>query len=189
MSKKDEICNKYYSTYGKRKLTGGIMVCWCTHSISQGFHCIPAAEGRNDVFSAMYTHWTKAPKCVVYDFACSLGPYCMTREPLFFADTIFAIDGFHQRDHSKCTPANFLSTYTRTDPSLSTVNSSAAECGNHILNRIRRPLHYMGQRRSVLYLKVSCFMRLPSCSLSLIGFYLGHESRANLEDARRFQDV
>ncbi|KAF6747772.1 hypothetical protein DFP72DRAFT_821322 [Ephemerocybe angulata] len=42
-------CGKYYSQYGERRLTGGIMVCWCSHSICYGFHCIPKSEGRDDV--------------------------------------------------------------------------------------------------------------------------------------------
>ncbi|TFK58249.1 hypothetical protein BDN72DRAFT_739945, partial [Pluteus cervinus] len=104
-------CSKYYSTYGQQRLTGGIMCVWCTHSICYGFHFIPSGEGRNDVFSAIYTRWPVAPKRVIYDFACALGPYCLTREPEFFADTCFNIDSFHAKGHTKCSPAAFLSTY------------------------------------------------------------------------------
>ena len=39
--------------YGQRRLTGGIMCAWCTHSICYGFHRIPRGEGRKDVFSAI----------------------------------------------------------------------------------------------------------------------------------------
>ncbi|KAF9230538.1 hypothetical protein BU15DRAFT_69113 [Melanogaster broomeanus] len=38
-------CNKFYKTYSKNNLTGGILVLWCTHSICLGFHSIPIAEG------------------------------------------------------------------------------------------------------------------------------------------------
>ncbi|KAL0563841.1 hypothetical protein V5O48_018219, partial [Marasmius crinis-equi] len=85
-------CTKYYSTYGEKRLTGGIMAVWCTHSVCYGSHCIPKAEGRNDVFSAMYTRLPKAPQRVVYDFACALGPYFMARKPEFFKHTQFFID-------------------------------------------------------------------------------------------------
>jgi len=102
-------CLKYYSRYGERHLTGGIMCVWCTHSICYGFHCIPKGEGRNDIFSAIITRWAKAPRTIVYDFACALGPYCLTREPDFFADTSFVIDAFHSKGHTKCSPAAFLS--------------------------------------------------------------------------------
>ncbi|KAF9455234.1 hypothetical protein BDZ94DRAFT_870632 [Collybia nuda] len=147
-------CSKYYSQYGQQRLTGGIMGAWCTHSICYGFHCIPNGEGRNDVFSAMVTRWPKPPKRVIYDFACALGPYCLLCEPDFFADTLFVIDNFHSVGHSKCAPAAFLSSYSRVDPRLVSLNSSAAECGNGGLSRIRKSVSYMTQTRAVQYTRV-----------------------------------
>ncbi|KAJ3553760.1 hypothetical protein NP233_g12574 [Leucocoprinus birnbaumii] len=138
-------CGKYFSTYGQQGLTGGIMVVWCTHSISYSFHCIPKCEGRNDVFSAMVTRWPRAPKRVVYDFSCALGPYCLLREPDFFADTLFIIDTFHARDHTKCAPACFAQTYSNVDPDVTNINTSAAESGNSAILRIRKAVSYMSQ--------------------------------------------
>ncbi|KAJ3554915.1 hypothetical protein NP233_g12325 [Leucocoprinus birnbaumii] len=138
----------------QKRLTGGIMVAWCPHSIAYGFHCIPNSEGRNDAFSAMITRWPKAPRQVIYDFACALGPYCMLREPEFFSETYFMIDGFHERDHTKCAPACFASTYAQVDPSMSIVNTSAAESGNSLILRIRKAVSYMSQRRAIIYTKV-----------------------------------
>ena len=147
-------CSKYFTQYGERRLTGGIMCVWCTHSVCYGFHCIPRGEGRNDVFSALVTRWDKPPKRVVYDFACALGPYCMTREADFFADTLFLIDGFHAKGHTKCSLAAFLSIYSDVDPRLHHINSSAGECGNGGLARIRKSVSYMSQDRAILYTKV-----------------------------------
>ena len=147
-------CSKYWSKYGERKLTGGIMGAWCTHSICYGFHCIPKGEGRNDVFSALVTRWPSPPKRVIYDFACALGPYCMLREPDFFADTLFVIDNFHAPDHKKCSPAAFLSNYAAVDPRLGKINSSAAECGNSGITQIRKSVSYMSQTRAIQYTKV-----------------------------------
>jgi hypothetical protein len=147
-------CSKFYGTYGQARLTGGISVAWCTHSVCLGFHCIPSAEGRNDVFSALLLHWPVAPKHVIYDFACALGPYCMLREPDFFADTMFLIDNFHSQGHTKCSRAAFLSTYAALDPQLGRINSSAAECGNSGIKRIRKSVSYMSQARAILYTKV-----------------------------------
>ncbi|KAF8515245.1 hypothetical protein BU17DRAFT_17446, partial [Hysterangium stoloniferum] len=56
---------------------------WCYHLICLGFHIISIAEGRNDVFSAIYTHWPIAPKIIVYDFTCQLASYCLIPEPSF----------------------------------------------------------------------------------------------------------
>ncbi|KAH7877329.1 uncharacterized protein C8R40DRAFT_1040661 [Lentinula edodes] len=153
-SERGGACLKYYDTYGKKRLTGGIMVCWCTHSIAYGFHCIPESEGRNDVFSAMVTRWKRAPKRVIYDFACALGPYCMTREPEFFADTKFTIDGFHAYGHSRCSSSSFLKSYMEVDSTLARINSSAAECGNSGLGRIRKSVSYMGQVNAIIYTRV-----------------------------------
>jgi hypothetical protein len=147
-------CSKYYATYSQKRLTGGIMCAWCTHSVCYGFHCIPHGEGRNDVFSAMVTRWPKPPKRVIYDFACALAPYCLTREPDFFADTLFVVDDFHAKGHTKCSPASFLKTYAAVDPRLSRINSSAAECGNGGIARIRKSVSYMTQDRAILYTKV-----------------------------------
>jgi hypothetical protein len=91
---------------------------------------------------------------VVYDFAFVLGPYCMTREANFFADTLFLIDGFHAKGHTKCSPAAFLLTYSDVDPRLHHINSSTGECGNGGLAQIRKSVSYMSQDRAILYIKV-----------------------------------
>lgn len=130
------------------------MAAWCTHSICYGFHCIPTGEGRNDVFSAMITRWPVAPKRVVYDFACALGPYCLLRETDFFADTEFLIDTFHASGHTKCSRSAFLSTYSNVDPLLTTINPSAAECGNGGISHIRKAIRYMTQERAIRYTRI-----------------------------------
>ncbi|KAJ7781850.1 hypothetical protein DFH07DRAFT_728868 [Mycena maculata] len=147
-------CSKFYSQYGERRLTGGIMCVWCTHSICYGFHCIPRGEGRNDVFSALITRWETVPKRVIYDFACALGPYCMTREPEFFSNTQFLTDDFHSVGHTKCSPAAFLKSHCNVDPRLSHINSSAGECGNSGIACIRKSVSYMSQAQAILYSKV-----------------------------------
>lgn len=78
----------------------------------------------------------------------------MVREPEFFADTLFVIDAFHSKGHTKCSPAAFLTTYANVDPRLAHVNSSAAECGNGGLNRIRKSVSYMAQDRAIAYTRV-----------------------------------
>ncbi|KAK4698664.1 hypothetical protein P7C70_g7609, partial [Phenoliferia sp. Uapishka_3] len=142
-------CTKLYNTYTKASQSGGVMALWCTHSINYGFHFIPRGEGRNDVFSAIFSHWPTAPKIIVYDFACALAGYCMSREAHYWKETLFVIDQLHQRDHRKCSNACYLETYMSTDPTLKYVNSSAAECGNNGLGRIRLSMSYMTQEHAV----------------------------------------
>ncbi|KAF8975784.1 hypothetical protein BDQ17DRAFT_1395217 [Cyathus striatus] len=138
ISGRGEKCTKYYAQYSQQHLMGGIMVAWCMHSICYGFHCIPRSKGRNDIFSALYTHWKVPPMHIIYDFACTLGPYCMTREGGFFYNTQFLIDHFHA---------------SVADPRLKALNSSAAECGNSVIARIRKSISYMGQYHATLYMR------------------------------------
>ncbi|KAK4698358.1 hypothetical protein P7C70_g7922, partial [Phenoliferia sp. Uapishka_3] len=147
----EKSCQKFYSRYSEARQTGGIMGGWCSHGFSLGFHNIPRAEGRNDVFSAIFTRWKTAPRTVIYDFACALGIYCWNREPKYWRNTRFLIDQFHQSDHTKCSKACFLSTYMANDEDLYAVNSSAAECGNAGLARIRKTVSYSNQVHAIKY--------------------------------------
>jgi hypothetical protein len=70
-------------------LTGGLLVIWCRHGIAIGFHNIPVGEGRNDVFSVIYTRFPTPPKFIIYDFACTLGPYSLLREAEYFKNPYF----------------------------------------------------------------------------------------------------
>ncbi|KAF8218551.1 hypothetical protein L208DRAFT_1486862 [Tricholoma matsutake] len=74
----------------------------------------------------------------------------MTREPDFF-DTAFSIDHFHSKRHTKYSPAAFLQFYVAVDLRLSSINSSAAECGSSRIARIRKSVSYMSQARAIIY--------------------------------------
>ncbi|KAF9230279.1 hypothetical protein BU15DRAFT_83840 [Melanogaster broomeanus] len=147
-------CNKFYKTYSKNNLTGGILVLWCTHSICLGFHSIPIAEGRNDVFSAIYTRFAVAPKVIIYDFACQLAPYCFVREARYFQNTRFLIDELHAHDHTRCGKACFSSNAMRFDDRIRAINTSAAECGNKGMKRIRKSVSFMVHDHAVQFTKV-----------------------------------
>jgi len=144
-------CKKYFSTYSKDKLTGGLLAFWCPHLVCLGYHAIPKAEGRNDVFSGLYCFFEKAPQIVIYDFACQLSTYCMSREPEFFKDTIFVIDEMHAQGHVGCSQASYVSNLMLQSAMAQTLNSSAAECSNKGLNRIRKSVSYMNESHANMY--------------------------------------
>ncbi|KAI0786687.1 hypothetical protein C8Q75DRAFT_794009 [Abortiporus biennis] len=96
-------CNKFYKTYSRNKLTGSILVLWCTHSICLSFHSIPF---------------------VIYDFACQLAPYCLVREARYFQHTRFLIK-LHAHDHTHCGQACFASNMMKFDDCIRTVNTSS----------------------------------------------------------------
>lgn len=150
----DSECGKYYSTYKKATLTGGLMVFWCRHSICVGFHTIPTSEGRNDVFAGLYCYWPDAPKIVVYDFACQLAPYAYIREAEFFQHTRFIVDQFHFSGHTKCSRACSATYAMQHNPVLQVINTSAAEVGNSGAARICKSVSYMTQAHAIQYTKV-----------------------------------
>ncbi|KZV97791.1 hypothetical protein EXIGLDRAFT_607716, partial [Exidia glandulosa HHB12029] len=155
VSGKDGIgCPKYYSTYGRGGLTGGLMVLWCTHSVCYGFHCIPKGEGRDDLFSALYCYFEKMPEVLIYDFACAAAPYCMAREPDLFGDMLCVCDRFHGSNHTFCSMACMMTNYIRTNPSLGEYNSSAAESGNSAMLLVRKAMSYMSQTRAIVFVQV-----------------------------------
>lgn len=168
-------CPKHYSSYKEEGLTPGIFAIWCRHSICVGFHLMPEAEGashkpdsdservkfvanryrvrlsgRNDLFSAIFTRWKKAPDIIVYDFACAAASYCLQREAAFFSQTRFYIDEFHAKGHATCSAALRLGTAMSTSADLSLLNSSAAECGNAALRRVRLSLSFMREDHAII---------------------------------------
>ena len=62
-------------------LLGGLFTFVCPHGLCYGFHIIPKAEGRNDVFTTIKKRFKIAPHIIVYDFACQLMEYCLNRDP------------------------------------------------------------------------------------------------------------
>jgi hypothetical protein len=51
----DEHCQKSYDHYTQARQNGGLSVIWCPHAVCYGCHVIPSGEGRDDLFSALWT--------------------------------------------------------------------------------------------------------------------------------------
>jgi hypothetical protein len=141
-SKEDGGCNhRFISGSHGSKRTGGIFTWFCKHGVCYGFYVIPGAEGRNDAFSFLYKYFKRAPRVVVYDFACSLQDYCLNRQPEHFKHTSFLIDRFHWFNHATCARSYNLSLY----PEYDDLNTQVAEQGNSHLNRVRGSVSQMRQ--------------------------------------------
>jgi hypothetical protein len=74
----------------------------CEHSVCYAAFIIPEAEGRNEAYSFLTTHFDQPPQFVVYDFSCSLMEYYLNRAPQFFRHTVFLVDRFHWKGHKAC---------------------------------------------------------------------------------------
>lgn len=136
----------------------GMMGLWCRHGCSLGFHVLKSSEGRNDVFSAILCHFEQAPEIIIYDFACSLAPYALTRELQFFKNTKFLIDQLHAHGHTRCSPSSFVRTFMKVNPALKTINDAAAECGNSGLRKISKSVAYMRQERAVEFIATYLYL-------------------------------
>ncbi|ORY30478.1 hypothetical protein BCR33DRAFT_841783 [Rhizoclosmatium globosum] len=141
-------CSKFYSQYGTSGLTGGILIMCCPHRFFYGFHFFNSYEGRNDVFSVLLTRFQKAPRVVIYDFACGLASYCFAREPVFFKDTLFLVDKFHASNHKACTASSKMSAYLK-DRAIGETNSNVAEHLNSGLRKLNTSISGMAEDRSI----------------------------------------
>ncbi|KAH9901486.1 hypothetical protein C8Q73DRAFT_615758, partial [Cubamyces lactineus] len=101
----------------------------------------------------IYTHFPIAPEIVIYDFACQLAPYSLVREAQYFAKTRFLIDELHAQGHTRCGRACFASNAMLYDDRVRAANTSAAECGNNGLGRVRKSVSYMTYGHAVQYTK------------------------------------
>ncbi|ORY41974.1 hypothetical protein BCR33DRAFT_698914 [Rhizoclosmatium globosum] len=151
-------CTKHFADYAISGLTGGCQVLCCSHRFFYGFHFFDSFEGRNDMFSAIYTRFPTAPEVVVHDFACALGDYCLSREPQYFENTLFVVDKFHSGNHKACTQSSKIYAYV-SDPAIEAVNSNAAEHLNSGLKRLRTSMSGMGESRSIIYMNTYVCVR------------------------------
>lgn len=121
--------------------TGGIFCFFCKHSVCYAFFILPTAEGRNEAFSFFTSYFVRAPRVIVYDFACQLHEFCLNREPVFFRGTRFVVDRFHLPNHKSCAKSYDIGCYNDLDE----LNTEVAEQANSSLRRIKATISQMAQ--------------------------------------------
>ena len=114
---------------------------------------MPGAEGRKDPFQAMYSFMPEAPETTVYDFACSLAEYCLSREPTFFSSWRAFIDKFHYAGHKARACGNTFRT-TRI-PEVGQWNDSGAEQFHAFADYLARHMTSMSLFRLMFTLQLS----------------------------------
>jgi len=145
-----ELCNKQFNS--NNKYTGGIMVFWCEHGISYGFHMIEKSEALRDIMNVLLLHWNKAPEVIIYDNACHLMTYCHNREWEYFKNTTFLIDEFHQYNHTGCSEAHSMKKYKRSrSAKYLFINDSVSESGNFGLIKIKPSMYYLQADAGFVY--------------------------------------
>ncbi|KAJ8307578.1 LOW QUALITY PROTEIN: hypothetical protein KUTeg_014873 [Tegillarca granosa] len=104
-------------------------------------------ESPNVPFSILRTRFRQAPKVVIYDNACKLHDYCISRDPFFFQDTEFYIDRLHWDNHTSCSLAYNISLY----PQYQHLNSQCNAQANAGLKRIKDQLSYMTAKNFMVH--------------------------------------
>ncbi|KAL5009419.1 hypothetical protein ScPMuIL_015000 [Solemya velum] len=107
--------------------------------VCYGFQVMQTNESPDVPFTIFRTRFKTAPKYIIYDNACKLHSYCISRDPQFFKDTEFYVDRLHWENHTSCSYGYNLSLY----PQFNSVNSQLSEQSNAGLKRIKDQLSYM----------------------------------------------
>ena len=145
---------------------GGIFTWFCKHMVCYAFFLIHGAEGRNQPFSFLTTHFQRAPRVVMYEFACALQEYCLNREPAFFRDTRFLVDKFHWYNHQACARSYNANLYD----DASFLNTQIAEQCNSALIKIRASIGQMTQAHFMFTVRL--FLDVWNCrKIKLVELY------------------
>ena len=131
--------------------TGGLFTCLCEHGFVYASFIIKQAEGRNEPFTFMTCYLKKAPEVVIYDNACNLQDYCLSRAPMFFRETRFFVDSFHWLNHESCGVGYKIKDHI--DPWLKSINTQAAEQNNAALKNYKSMMTRMSQKSFMTVLK------------------------------------
>ena len=144
-----DACEHAFCKPGDR--TGGVFTILCEHGFVYASFIIKEAEGRKEPFAFMTQYLRKAPEYVIYDNACNLQDYCLSRAPLFFAHTKFLVDGFHWRNHKACSLGYMIKGYE--DKWLQALNTQIAEQNNSSLKNLKAMMSRMSQKSFMTLLK------------------------------------
>lgn len=68
-----------------------------------GFFLMSIPESAETLFSLLYSRFKDGRLFIIYDNCCNALEYALNREPYFFKDAVFGVDGVHWKNHINCT--------------------------------------------------------------------------------------
>jgi hypothetical protein len=142
-----------------RKFTPGLFAMFCPHGICLGFKALTEFESVRTLFEILVERFPEMPGVIVYDNACALSKYALTREPLLFSNVRFLIDRLHQGNHVGCHGGFCMRKQNPRMPlggglTLNELNSQAAEQCNAKMELIAASARTMGMNNFVEYTKL-----------------------------------
>jgi len=97
----DNVCNKFYERMGGSTGGLGLIFCiWCKRLV--GYQVLKFTESSRTLFDLILTRWDRPPDIIIYDNACNMHKFCLSREPEYFKDVMFILDRLHVAGHVKC---------------------------------------------------------------------------------------
>ena len=170
-------CNKLRPA--ARRLTAGLLIFTCPHSIVHGFTLLRDAESVRDIFQVLFTRFDNrtsvvqhsplivvyvAPGLVFYDNGCKLHTFCVRREPFFFHSTVFRIDYIHFKGHVGCPEGYNPQIYRQAgtssaDSNAPWANSEAAEQAFSKVKTIKVAASFMTEQHCMEYLRTFFALR------------------------------
>lgn len=88
------------------KASPGVFFLFCKeHGHLVGFHAMEDHESPRTVHEVIINRFEHAPQQFIYDNACNVSRFCMSRHPRYWLHTRFIIDRLHVSNHKKCSPA------------------------------------------------------------------------------------
>lgn len=78
--------------------------CGCVNQTQLGFAVLDARESTRGIHDLIYARFPTAPQVKIYDNSCHLHKTCMKLDPLYWKNTTFVIDRYHDFSHDSCSP-------------------------------------------------------------------------------------
>jgi hypothetical protein len=140
---------------GSNVHTPGLFLVFChEHDELIGFQLLKFYESTRTVHDLLLSRFPRAPSIVIYDHACHLHKYSISREPKFFADTTYYVDKLHYGNHTECSCA-----YDPFKPRhLDGVNTTIYEQVNSQIKHTRRSLQKMTQNHFLFIMRHILYM-------------------------------
>jgi hypothetical protein len=121
-------------------------------------------EGPRTAFEFIVRRFREPPCVIIYDNACNLSRYCLKREPVFFADTLFLIDRVHSPGHVGCPETMHLRSFPDSRElapgvTVGQLNSQVAEQMNSRLETIATQVAFMNHGNFVDHVKLFLYRK------------------------------
>ena len=130
-----------------------ILACACFYQFALAAGFMDTDESARMLFDLLTNRYEHAPSNIFYDNACHGHSYCFPREKEYFQTCRFAIDRFHESNHSTCSHVYLTSKYM--DAAFTEANSEVVEQINSKLQATKaRVVRFMTLSNAVNVLTV-----------------------------------